>query len=650
MPWFFLYQQVDSAYVVDAAHALAGPCLLYDFSGFHDRPRRRHVDLADAVRAERDRDQGQQRPRREPPPFVEARGHSDWSLLIGDDRNGLASAEAGWDGAISGIAACCPELLVALHGAARSGQMALARACQGLLDELITHLVPRCRRHGACVSRFGVRGLDAVSVAAADFAGARGADSARIEAGFAELARVGGDPEVAASARGRVLMEPNLRDVAAGCSCGSVSGSSSRWPAWRHRPRPRRWTSGRPASSCHAAPRLTLPASGSPPTCFAKRSRSAPVSPGGRASSGRPMASRSRLQSGRARVGVVDASHRDAARSVSPGLRHTGGQAGRLDCRRRRAGRALRRRPTAAHAVVGARLGDTCRGRRRRDGASVRDPRPSARLPSPLEHVRRLERGAVRPVRARDRAAWRQCRREHPIPGHSCQPADADVARGDEPAAQRHLQEVRRRLLAVDARRLRSERCGEARGGPAVARHALCRPAEARRDLPAGRRPWRQRRVTGRAVPGRHRHAPRSQPSSGEGLAVAAALRQGRDRFPVHVDRSRPAGLARRAGRRSRQLPDSGYASPAQPPLSRPRLPGHHSYGAVPVPGAVVGSGVELHARPRAGEPPPGVLRQGARHAGAPHGRLHQLLRRRQRRLQQGAVVVEVVESRRQRA
>ena len=108
------------------------------------------------------------------------------------------------------------------------------------------------------------------------------------------------------------------------------------------------------------------------------------------------------------------------------------------------------------------------------------------------------------------------------------------------------------------------ERCGEARGRPAVARHALCRPAEARRDLPAGRRPWRQRRLAGRAVPGRHRHAAAPAPSGGEGVAVAAAFRQGRDRFPVHVDRSRPAGLAGRPRRRSRQLPDSRHASPAR--------------------------------------------------------------------------------------
>ena len=122
-----------------------------------------------------------------------------------------------------------------------------------------------------------------------------------------------------------------------------------------------------------------------------------------------------------------------------------------------------------------------------------------------------------------------------------------------------------------------------------------------------------------------------------------------RDRLPVRVDRSRPAGLARRAGGRSRQLSDSRDSTPAQPALSPPRLPGHHAHGAVPVPGPLVGPGVQLHTRPRAGEPAPGVLREGARRAGAVHRRLHQLLRRRQRRLQQGVVDAEVVGSGRRR-
>ena len=63
--------------------------------------------------------------------FAEARGNRDWTLLIGDDRYGLASAEAGWDGAISGIACCCPELLVALHDSARTRRPRAGAALPG---------------------------------------------------------------------------------------------------------------------------------------------------------------------------------------------------------------------------------------------------------------------------------------------------------------------------------------------------------------------------------------------------------------------------------------------------------------------------------------------------------------------------------------
>ena len=161
MPWFFPYQQVDlAAYVAYVADALAGPCLLYDLPDFTTgldadtsislmRSEPNVIGIKDSS----GRVENLLR-------FVEARGNRDWSLLVGDDRNGLASAEAGWDGGISGIAAFCPELLVALHGAARSWQMEQARVCQGLVDELITHLAPLPTPWGVRVG-LRVRGLDA---------------------------------------------------------------------------------------------------------------------------------------------------------------------------------------------------------------------------------------------------------------------------------------------------------------------------------------------------------------------------------------------------------------------------------------------------------------------------------------------------------
>jgi 4-hydroxy-tetrahydrodipicolinate synthase len=141
MPMFFRYQQVDlAAYCSFVASTLGGPCLLYDLPIFTNpiEPETTLSLLASEphIVGIKDSSGHVENLLR----FAEARGDHDWTLLVGDDRYGLASAEAGWDGAISGIACCCPELLVALHESARRGDLEQARRCQGLVDELITHL------------------------------------------------------------------------------------------------------------------------------------------------------------------------------------------------------------------------------------------------------------------------------------------------------------------------------------------------------------------------------------------------------------------------------------------------------------------------------------------------------------------------------
>ena len=183
MPWFFPYQQVDlAAYVAHVAETLGGPCLLYDLPDFTTgldadtsialmQSQRNVIGIKDSS----GRVEHLLR-------FVEARGNRDWTLLVGDDRNGLASAEAGWDGGISGLAAFCPELLIALHGAARANDMELARACQGLVDELITHLAPLPTPWGVRVG-LRLRGLD-VGPMPLPISPERAAQIARIEAWF----------------------------------------------------------------------------------------------------------------------------------------------------------------------------------------------------------------------------------------------------------------------------------------------------------------------------------------------------------------------------------------------------------------------------------------------------------------------------------
>jgi 4-hydroxy-tetrahydrodipicolinate synthase len=143
MPWFFPYSQSDlAAYAAHVADALGGPTLLYDLPAFttalepettlallQSQPHIIGIKDSSGVAGHVHR-------------FAAARGTRDWTLLAGDDRLGFNAAVAGWDGAISGLAGCCPELLVALNRAARLGWLDEARRFQGLIDELIEQLSP----------------------------------------------------------------------------------------------------------------------------------------------------------------------------------------------------------------------------------------------------------------------------------------------------------------------------------------------------------------------------------------------------------------------------------------------------------------------------------------------------------------------------
>ena len=137
MPWFFPYDQDDLAsYVTHVARALPGPCLLYDLPDFTSALA---VDTIVELLAGTDRvagikDSSGRTDRIER--LVSARDGRDWSLLAGDDRCGLAAARAGWDGAVSGLACCCPELLAALHESIASGEADEADRCQSLVNEL----------------------------------------------------------------------------------------------------------------------------------------------------------------------------------------------------------------------------------------------------------------------------------------------------------------------------------------------------------------------------------------------------------------------------------------------------------------------------------------------------------------------------------
>ena len=62
------------------------------------------------------------------------------AFFIGSDSLLFDGLESGADGAISGIAGACPDLIQAIYEAFRSGQKEKAKHLQGVLDEFIAHI------------------------------------------------------------------------------------------------------------------------------------------------------------------------------------------------------------------------------------------------------------------------------------------------------------------------------------------------------------------------------------------------------------------------------------------------------------------------------------------------------------------------------
>jgi 4-hydroxy-tetrahydrodipicolinate synthase len=143
MPMFFRYQQDDlRAFAGHVSRTLKAPCLLYDLPDFTNeiapettlallRDEEFVVGIKDSSgRVENVRG------------FADARQGHEWTLLVGDDRLLRAGLDAGWDGGISGVACCCPELLVALAASCRQGDAADTLRLHQRLEELVARLTP----------------------------------------------------------------------------------------------------------------------------------------------------------------------------------------------------------------------------------------------------------------------------------------------------------------------------------------------------------------------------------------------------------------------------------------------------------------------------------------------------------------------------
>jgi len=141
MPMFFRYEQEDlEAYCAHVSGALRAPCLLYNLPDFTNglaaatvlnllRREEFIVGIKDSSGSVENL-----------AAFAQARNGQPWTLLVGDDRALHKGLQAGWDGGISGVAGCCPELLVSLVRSARDGHPDETATLQAQLDELIGRL------------------------------------------------------------------------------------------------------------------------------------------------------------------------------------------------------------------------------------------------------------------------------------------------------------------------------------------------------------------------------------------------------------------------------------------------------------------------------------------------------------------------------
>ena len=141
MPMFFRYQQEDlRAFAAHVSRALKAPCLLYDLPDFTNGlapstvlALMRDEEFIVGIKDSSGREENLKT-------FADARADGAATLLVGDDRLLRAGLEAGWDGGISGVAGCCPELLVAIVRSHRDGRLDDTARLQVLLDELIARL------------------------------------------------------------------------------------------------------------------------------------------------------------------------------------------------------------------------------------------------------------------------------------------------------------------------------------------------------------------------------------------------------------------------------------------------------------------------------------------------------------------------------
>jgi 4-hydroxy-tetrahydrodipicolinate synthase len=135
-PYFFRYEAEDvETFCREVSEDLQTPCLLYNLpaftAGFSTGSIVRLLESGGFLAGVKDSSGDRERLGA----VAAARAGRPWTLLVGDDRLIREGWGAGWDGSVSGIAACCPELLVALSRALARGHGHEAARLQALVDE-----------------------------------------------------------------------------------------------------------------------------------------------------------------------------------------------------------------------------------------------------------------------------------------------------------------------------------------------------------------------------------------------------------------------------------------------------------------------------------------------------------------------------------
>jgi 4-hydroxy-tetrahydrodipicolinate synthase len=142
MPYFFRYEQDDLiGFCETICGAVSIPCWLYNLPSFTAG-----VTVESAIRLLQSvpnlvgmKDSSGERSHLQP--LAEARASREYSVFVGDDSLLFDAMCAGWNGVVSGIACFAPELIRAVYDAHKGGDVARARRCQDLLDEVIERIV-----------------------------------------------------------------------------------------------------------------------------------------------------------------------------------------------------------------------------------------------------------------------------------------------------------------------------------------------------------------------------------------------------------------------------------------------------------------------------------------------------------------------------